>query len=107
MTVPSDTSRDPDAPSSCKDLGNYRTVSDIVQSCLALIFSCTWVAIHPNIPGPYEGTLKTTCRRIRIMVMALVAPELVILWALRQRIVARKYEQLFGKSKLFRTSSSL
>src|ERR1700691_5725134 len=31
---------------------SVRTKTSIVWSCLVTIFSCTWVAVHPNIPGP-------------------------------------------------------
>ncbi len=35
-----------------------RTTSDIVTSCLATIFACTWTAIHPNIPSPVGLALE-------------------------------------------------
>jgi hypothetical protein len=50
----------------------------------------TWNAIHPNIPGVDEGKLAITSRRLFIMFIALVAPELIITWATRQYFSARK-----------------
>ena len=71
-------------------LHRCRTKEDIIKSCLVTIFACTWVALHPNIPAPEEGWLKVTGRRVGVMIMALIAPEVVIVWALRQHIVARE-----------------
>ncbi|KAF8581442.1 hypothetical protein K439DRAFT_1636153 [Ramaria rubella] len=77
-------------PSSCKDIDNCRTLQDIVWSCLVTVFSCTWVAIHPNIPSPDVGRVKIALRRLGLFVGALIAPELVITWAMRQWLAARK-----------------
>ncbi|KAJ8581468.1 hypothetical protein M405DRAFT_924998, partial [Rhizopogon salebrosus TDB-379] len=53
------------------------------------LFACTWTAIHPNIPGLDDRKLAIMSRRILLMVMALVVPELVIVWAARQFFSAR------------------
>ncbi|TDL14700.1 hypothetical protein BD410DRAFT_757029 [Rickenella mellea] len=78
------------ATSICNDLNNCRTTYDIVWSCLTTMFACTWVAIHPNIPAPYESSFEIGLRRLGIVIMALIAPELVIMWATRQWIVSRR-----------------
>ena len=31
---------------------HQRTMWDSLWSCLATIFACSWVSVHPNIPGP-------------------------------------------------------
>ncbi|KAG6914158.1 hypothetical protein DXG01_002010 [Tephrocybe rancida] len=79
-------------PSSLGDLvpassSSDRSISSIVWSCLTTIFACTWIAIHPNIPRSNE---RPIFRRLKIFVMALVAPELIVLWALRQWLSSRK-----------------
>jgi hypothetical protein len=79
------------APSSCTDLGNCRTILNIVWSCLVTIFACTWASIHPNVPKP--GTTNRhwysrPLRRAHIMFLALIGPEFFIFWAWRQRRVA-------------------
>ena len=53
------------------------------------IFGCTWVAVHPNIPNAEEKWFTTALRRLQLMVMALIAPEFVILWAMWQWLAAR------------------
>lgn len=54
------------------------------------LFACTWTAIHPNIPGVDEGKVAIISRRLFIMGMALIAPELIITWAAQQFFSARK-----------------
>jgi len=67
-----------------------RTTINIIWTCLVTIFSYTWVALHPNVPGPGTKGSHIALSRLRLMMMALVAPEVVIVWAIRQWIVARK-----------------
>lgn len=74
-------------PSSCDDIDQGRSVWNIVWSCVATILSCTWVALHPNIPNP---EVVVTLRRVKITGMALLTPELVVMWAMRQWFVARR-----------------
>lgn len=69
---------------------DQRTVWAILWSCLATIFTCTWVSVHPNIPGPNDSEWKVTKRRAGLMIWAILAPELLIFWAMRQWIAARK-----------------
>ena len=78
------------ASSSCDDLENCRTKWNIIWSCAATIFACVWVAVHPNIPGRDESFMLIALRRAGIMVLALVAPELVVAWAMRQWVVASR-----------------
>ena len=76
--------------SSCNDIHNCRTVWDIVWSCLSTIVLCTWVAVHPNIPSPSEGWFGQAFRRMKIMAITILAPEVTILWAVRQRLIATR-----------------
>jgi|SRR5882757_2770925 len=74
-----------DSPSS----SNTRTLFDIIWSCAATLFACTWTAMHPNIPGANEGKFAIISRRLFVLVMALIVPELIITWAARQFFSAR------------------
>ncbi|KAK0488399.1 hypothetical protein EDD18DRAFT_595373 [Armillaria luteobubalina] len=68
-----------------------RTTLDIVWSCLATIFACTWLAVHPNVPSRYmreKGRLFLSLHRVKHMLLAIICPEVVIMWAFRQRLVA-------------------
>ena len=63
---------------------NTRSLWQIILSCALTLFACTWTAVHPNIPGIKEEKVAITSRRLFIMVMGLIAPELMITWAARQ-----------------------
>ncbi|KAF8173475.1 hypothetical protein BJ912DRAFT_822147, partial [Pholiota molesta] len=67
-----------------------RTVNDIVISCLATIFACTWSAIHPNIPAITDSAWHSFHRWVTIMICALLAPEWMTYWAVQQRLGAKK-----------------
>ncbi|KAH9952477.1 hypothetical protein BC827DRAFT_1380301 [Russula dissimulans] len=75
---------------SCNDPNNSRSLWDIIRSCALTILLCTWVSVHPNIPGPDEGWPRVTMRRVGLMLATLVVPEAIIAWALRQRFAAGK-----------------
>jgi len=66
-----------------------RSIWTIVWSCLSTIFASTWVAIHPNMPGPEDSQWAVVRRRLAIMCYLLLAPEFVIMWALRQHFDAK------------------
>ena len=87
----------------CNDLAHCRTIWNIIWSCLVTIFSCTWVAVHPNIPCPkkreangwiqrYIGNplLSFAEHRLPLFVCALLVPEYVLAWSIRQYLIARK-----------------
>ena len=88
---------------SCNDLTHSRTIWNIVWSCLVTIFSCTWVAVHPNVPCPINREAKNsfqrwirnpilsfTEHRLPLFVCALLIPEYILAWAIRQYLTARK-----------------
>ncbi|KAG2033091.1 hypothetical protein BDR03DRAFT_968430 [Suillus americanus] len=75
---------------------NTRTLWNILLSCGLTLFACTWTAIHTNIPGVNEGVVAVTSRRLFIMVVALISPELMITWATRQFFSARQAAKDFN-----------
>ena len=77
-----------------------RSEWNIVWSCFATIFACSWVAIHPNIPAPSDSSLRIFVRRLMLMGCMLIVPELVIIWAIRQWFVAHEIAEKH-KSMLF------
>ena len=85
----------------CSDIHNCRTIWNIIWSCLVTIFGCTWVAVHPNIPNAEEKWFMAGLRRLKLMVMAVIAPEMVILWALRQWLAARKLAKKYKSVFIF------
>ncbi|TFK69563.1 hypothetical protein BDN72DRAFT_878357 [Pluteus cervinus] len=70
-----------------------RTIYDIVKSCFFTIAACVYRAVHQNIPDPelgFWGRLRVT---MKVTFYALIAPELIIWWAMRQWFGARRVVQ--------------
>ncbi|TFK60388.1 hypothetical protein BDN72DRAFT_965704 [Pluteus cervinus] len=64
---------------------NMRTLYEIVRSCLFTIAACVYRAIHQNIPDPTMTMWGRLRVRAKITIYALIAPEAMIWWAMRQR----------------------
>ncbi|KAJ7059210.1 hypothetical protein C8F01DRAFT_1059250 [Mycena amicta] len=98
----------------CNDIHNCRLLFDVVWGCLVTIFACIWVSVHPNVPPPKptppptdgpiwqrvkwrlidsRGPLRS---RFKLMLVAVLAPELIAGFAGRQLAIAwhmsKKYE---------------
>ncbi|KAJ7843460.1 hypothetical protein B0H13DRAFT_2286565 [Mycena leptocephala] len=84
---------------SCDDINNCRKLFDIIWGCLATIFACTWVSVHPNVPSPNQSWLALFWRRLKMMLIAVIAPEIMVGFAARQFLAARKLSKEFGFSK--------
>ena len=74
---------------------DQRSIWNILWSCLATLFACSWVSVHPNIPGPNESRLRVLLRRLELMFWAVIGPEMIITWAFRQWSSARRLEKLY------------
>ncbi|KAJ7727060.1 hypothetical protein B0H16DRAFT_1697827 [Mycena metata] len=61
----------------CKS-NSCRTLFDIIWGCLATLFACTWVALHQNVPGPDLGHFALLMRKLRMMLVTIIAPEFVV-----------------------------
>ncbi|KAG2063724.1 hypothetical protein BDR04DRAFT_1085110, partial [Suillus decipiens] len=66
-----------------------RIIWSIISNCVLTLFACIYSAIHPNIPSPKDSSFLILRRRLGIMIMALIAPELIVTWAIRQWFSAR------------------
>jgi hypothetical protein len=106
QALPNIPALDQTIPLACDDIHRCRTIGNILWSCLVTIFACTWIAIHPNIPSPDDKWFTLALRRLQFMVMGLIAPELVIVWAIRQWFVARKLAKKHHKSAFVFSSNS-
>ncbi|KIK53919.1 hypothetical protein GYMLUDRAFT_922503 [Collybiopsis luxurians FD-317 M1] len=80
---------------SCNDINDCRTLLQIVWSCVSVLIACTWVSVHPNVPGPDDNSWKVLRRKIGLMIIALIAPEMLVLWAARQWFAARKLSEWY------------
>ncbi|KAJ6533598.1 hypothetical protein B0H19DRAFT_965108 [Mycena capillaripes] len=84
---------------SCDDINSCRKLFDIVWGCLATIFAATWVSVHPNVPPPNQSRLALFWRRLNMMLVAIIAPELMVGFAARQFVTARWYSKEYNISK--------
>ncbi|KAF8217319.1 hypothetical protein K438DRAFT_2082836 [Mycena galopus ATCC 62051] len=62
---------------SCDDINNCRQLSGVVWGCLATIFTCTWVSVHPNVPPPDLSWLALLWCRLKMMLFGVVTPEII------------------------------
>lgn len=95
-----------DPGAACTDLDTCRRLYSIIQTCLATIFACVWVAVHRNLPAPkpepspsanfvvktarwvWEKILDQR-QSVLVFAVTLLAPEWVLAWAVRQALEAR------------------
>jgi len=68
----------------------YRTMWQIIWSCVLTMIACTWVTIHPNIPA---NPAAATRYRVHLWIVDLILPELLLLWATKQGIAACKLKK--------------
>ncbi len=76
-----------------------RTMLSIIRSCLFTIAACVYRAIHQNIPDPEAGWWKRQGVRAKITFYAVIAPEAIIWWALRQWFGAKEVADQVNKVK--------
>ncbi|TFK60016.1 hypothetical protein BDN72DRAFT_965873 [Pluteus cervinus] len=76
-----------------------RTVYSIVRSCLLTIAACVYRAIHQNIPDPEASWWRRQVTRMKITFYALIAPEAMVWWAMRQWFGAREVADQVNKVK--------
>ncbi|KAF7329517.1 hypothetical protein MKEN_00214200 [Mycena kentingensis (nom. inval.)] len=108
----------PPAYGSCDNFGNCRTLFGITWGSLVSVFACVWISVHPNVPAPtsirlgrpstwwrrakwelFDSHWTSTAARLRLMLVALLAPELIFGFAARQFIIAG----YFAKYNISRT----
>jgi hypothetical protein len=81
--------------SACICPADQRSIWDILWSCLATLFACSWVSVHPNIPAPKQSSWRIFLRRLELMFWAVIGPEMIITWAYRQWSGARRLERVY------------
>ena len=81
----------------CADVTHSQTIWNIIWSCLATIFLCMWVAVHPNMLCPKQREAKNHFQRwirnplllfaehhLPLFICAFLVPEYVLAWAIQQ-----------------------
>ncbi|KAJ6597641.1 hypothetical protein DFH09DRAFT_1023006 [Mycena vulgaris] len=67
-----------------------RTALDVLYSCSATVFACTWASVHPNIQHQERSSFRKGLSRVLLMILALLVPEIFVMWAARDWISARR-----------------
>ncbi|KAG1775233.1 hypothetical protein EV702DRAFT_452827 [Suillus placidus] len=67
----------------------HRTLWSIVSTCILTLLACIYSSTHPNIPSPKDRPVRILLRRFGIMGLALLSPDLLVAWAIRQWLWAR------------------
>ncbi|KAF9477307.1 hypothetical protein BDN70DRAFT_838058 [Pholiota conissans] len=74
---------------------DQRSVGELVWGCLATVFACSWVAVHPNIPPQDSTSLQRALIRFELMLWTILAPEIIVLWSAKQWIAARRVREAY------------
>ena len=69
---------------------NRRGTMDIIWASTTTIFVCVWVMLHLNVPAEKDSERTIFVRKTKWFVMAMLAPELLMLFAGGQWAAARR-----------------
>ena len=86
---------EPLSPEACKSQLK-RTLFGIIWACVSTTILCAWTAVHPNVPP--RSKWKARWRRLKLMFWMIVAPELVLAWAVRQFFGAKDIRDTYNES---------
>ena len=67
-----------------------RGTIDIIWACTSTIFVCVWVMLHLNVPADKDSYRTILTRKIKWFTMAILAPELLMLFAGGQWAAAKR-----------------
>ncbi|TEB25711.1 hypothetical protein FA13DRAFT_1140705 [Coprinellus micaceus] len=73
----------------------YRSTIEILWSCLAIIFASTWICVHPNVTGYKATTWQNLWKRVKLFILAVLAPELLAVFAFFQWKGCRELHKAF------------
>jgi len=73
-----------------------RTLFGIIWACVSTTILCAWTAVHPNVPP--QSKWKARWNRLKLMFWMIVAPELVLAWAVRQFFGAKDIRDTYNES---------
>lgn len=83
----------------CNDLYHCRTIASIFFTCALTMFLCTWVAFRPDVSkNPREAWWKRLLGRVGSIILAILAPERLLIWAFGQWVFScGKLKELLEK----------
>ena len=68
-----------------------RGTMSLVYNSLSTMFICTWSAVHLNVPSDGDSQIIRKIRKVRWMILAVLAPEYVTTNAFRDWSLAREW----------------
>jgi hypothetical protein len=89
---------------SSDDINNCRRLFDIIWGCATTIFAATWVSVHLDVPPPNQSWLALLWQRLKMMLVAVITPEVMVGFAARQFVMAHYWsnnELGFPKFQLY------
>ena len=78
---------------------NYRSTPRIIWTCIVTTFLCTWVSIHPDIVGYNSKARQRILLRVLMFLVTFTTPELTLLFAAAQWMIAHDIVRKFGGRK--------
>ena len=75
-----------------------RGTMSIIWSCVVTTFLCCWSVLVINLPGPESTQWSTISRKLFLLGLCAVAPEIIFQVALGQWLSARNSKRLFNAS---------
>ena len=69
---------------------NVRGTMGIIWPCLSTLGLCLWSMVHLNVPAARDTNLTIILRKLRWLLVGLLAPELVMMFAFAQRTSAEQ-----------------
>ncbi|KAK4205110.1 hypothetical protein QBC40DRAFT_65911 [Triangularia verruculosa] len=83
-----------------------RGTSDILWSCLLTLFACVYTALHLNIPDINTSNRQLLCNKLKWMAVALLAPEIILYYALTQYLEARDLIKFLRQLEVMKSGRS-
>jgi hypothetical protein len=81
-----------------------RGTVNILQSCLITTSLCVWTAVHLNLPAHNDSTFLwlsvQTWRKIKWLLIGLLAPEMLVYTAWYQRSEAKRFKEEYNEQIL-------
>ena len=93
------------APPWVPDPDNRGTWS-LLYSCVFTLVLCVWTAIHLNVPSYHESKTSQWLRKLKWVLLAIIAPELGVYTACEQYSQARKLIHQLGEISVTNGSQS-
>ena len=70
-----------------------RSVYTILWGCITTTFLCAWVSVHPNILPQLGEGWERVGQKVRLLLVTVIMPELVVGWAWKERMAARRIKR--------------